>query len=74
MLFTRLAVVTCAIYLGLNLLLEAAVFALALWKGGAGIHFSSRTSMVVFFGAVWLLSFTLAWRIVAAPIFAKIPR
>jgi hypothetical protein len=43
-LFTKLAFVTCAFYLGLNVLLETAVFGLALWRDGAGIHFSSRTA------------------------------
>jgi len=73
MLFTKVALVTCAFYLGLNVLLEVGLFGLAQWKGGAGITFT-RGGKYIFFGILWLISYSLAWRIVAAPIFAKIPR
>lgn len=73
MFFTKIALVTCAFYLGLNVLLEAALLGLAQWTGIAGVHFH-RGGQYVFFGILWLISFSLAWRIVATPIFAKIPR
>jgi hypothetical protein len=74
MLFTKVALVTCAFYLGLNVVLEVGFFGLARWKGGvAGIHFT-RGGQYIFFGILWLISYSLAWRIVAAPIFARIPR
>lgn len=32
MFYTKLALVTCAFYLGISILLDAAVFGMALWK------------------------------------------
>jgi len=49
MLFTKVALVTCAFYLGLNVLLEVGLFGLAQWKGGAGITFT-RGGKYIFFG------------------------
>jgi hypothetical protein len=74
MLITKLAVLTCAFYLGINVLVEAALFGLALWRGGVAIGFTYRVTTVIFFSLIWLLSFSLSWRIVVAPIFVKIPR
>ncbi len=74
MLLTKLALVTCAFYLGLNILMEATVFGIAVWQGGVLFGFRSRTVVTLFFGLMWLLSFGLAWRIVITPILAKIPK
>ena len=73
-LFTKLALVTCAFYLGVNILLDATMFGVALWKGGFGFYFSSRAAWIVFFGFIWLLSFALAWQIVLTPLHAKFPK
>jgi hypothetical protein len=73
MMFTRFALVTRAFYLGFNILLGAAFLGLSLWKGGASI-FASRGAWALFFGAIWLVSFLAPWKIVLAPIFARIPR
>ena len=63
MLFTKAAVLTCLFYLLLNLLLEAALLGLAHWQGVSGIHFQ-RGGRYVFFGLIWLVSFSLSWRII----------
>lgn len=73
MLFTRIALVTCVFYIGLNILLEVALLALAQRTNIAGIHFA-RGGQYVFFGVLWLISFSLAWRIVTSSILARIPR
>jgi len=72
-LYTKLALVTCAFYLGISILIDAAVFGMAQWKGSFGI-FATRTGWLVFFGIAWLISFLLSWRIVWAPLFAKLHR
>ena len=71
--FTKLALVTCAFYISINLLLDGAIFGLATWKGMAGIHFA-RGGRYLFFGLMWLASFSLAWRIVMTPLFSRIPK
>jgi hypothetical protein len=65
--------VTCAFYLGVNILLDATMFGVALWKGGFGFYFSSHTAGIVFFGFIWLLSFALAWQIVLNPAAPQVP-
>jgi hypothetical protein len=71
-LFTKLALVTCAFYLGVNVLLDVAMFGITLRKGGSALYFSSRLVGLLFFGLIWLFSFVLAWRIVLAPLQAKL--
>ena len=71
MLYTKLAIVTCAFYLGISILLDAAVFGMALWKGSAGI-FATKTGWTVFFEFAWLVSFLLSWRVVVLPILTRI--
>jgi hypothetical protein len=71
MLYTKLAVVTCAVYFTISILFDAGLFALALWKGSFGV-FATKTGWVVFFGLAWLASFLLSWRIVMTPILARI--
>ncbi len=71
MFYTKLALVTCAFYLGVSILLDAAVFGMAMWKGSFVLA-ATRTGWLVFFGIVWLISFLLSWRIVMAPLFARI--
>jgi hypothetical protein len=36
-LYTKLALVTCAFYLGISIMFDAAVFGMALWKGSFGV-------------------------------------
>jgi hypothetical protein len=72
-LFTKLALVTCAFYLGISILLDIAVFGMTLWKGGFGV-WATRSAWLVFFGIAWLISFLLSWRTVFAPLLARLHR
>jgi len=47
--YTKLALVTCAFYLGISILIDAAMFGMALWKGGVGL-FLTRTGWLMLFG------------------------
>ena len=71
MLYTKLALVTCAFYLGVSILLDAAVFRMALWKGGFVIS-ATKTGWLMLFGIAWLGSFLLSLRIVVGPTLARI--
>ena len=71
MLYTKLALVTCAFYLGISILLDAAVFGIALWKGSFDVS-ATKTGWLVFFGLSWLMSFLLSWRIVVGPMLARL--
>jgi hypothetical protein len=74
MFFLRLALYTCAFYLGVAFVLEAAVLAFTYWKGGFGISFSGRGAIAVFagfWGVIWLLSFLLAFRMVFQNVWAR---
>ncbi|HKW16290.1 MAG TPA: hypothetical protein VJO35_02155 [Terriglobales bacterium] len=72
MLYTKLALVTCVFYVGVSLLMDGAIFGMALWKGSFAVG-ASRTTWAVFFGAVWLVSFFASWRVVVSPLLARIP-
>ena len=72
-LLTKFALVTCGVYLAMVVAIDAAVYAMAIWKGGWGIYWT-RTGMVIWFGAIWLVSFLLAYRIVLHPLFSRIPK
>jgi hypothetical protein len=71
MFYTKLALVTCAFYLGISLLIDAVTLGIAMWRVGFAM-FLSRTGWVVLFGLVWLVSFLLSWRIVVVPILARL--
>ena len=71
--YTKLAIVTCAFYLGFSILLDAVVFGMVQWKGSFGIFFT-KTGWMVLFGTAWLISFLLSYRIVVAPLLAEIHR
>jgi hypothetical protein len=73
MLYTKLALVTCGFYLAISILLDAAVFGMALWKGSFGVS-ATKSGWLVFFGTAWLISFLLSWRIVFAPLLARLHR
>lgn len=63
MFILKLAIVTCAIYMGIALLLFFAELALVHLKGGFFYYLNWRTFGLLF-GLIWLASFTVAWRIV----------
>jgi hypothetical protein len=63
MFILKLAIVTCAIYMGITLLLFFGVLALVHLKGGVFYGLNWRTFGPLF-GLIWLASFTVAWRFV----------
>jgi hypothetical protein len=72
-LITKVALVTCLLYLGISLVIEALLFLLALWKGGILYKLDARMWAGVF-GVVWLISFLAAWRIIMGAFMANFPR
>ena len=74
MFILKLTALTCAFYLLAGVILEATFLAIVYWKGGVAWAFRSWTGIAVvasFFGAIWLASFLLAFRIVFPNIWAK---
>ena len=71
MFYTKLALVTCAFYLGISILIDAATIGMAFWRGGILL---SKTCLVALFGLTWLASFLFAWRILVAPVLAGLHR
>ena len=72
-LIVKMALVTCAFYVGIAFLINAIFFGFTVWKGGLLYTLDSRLWALVF-GIVWLISFILAWRVVMTPLLAKFPR
>jgi len=68
----KLALLTCAFYLGISVLMQAALFGLAIWRGSAGFFFT-RWTLGAVFAVVWLTSFSLAWHFIYAGIRANLP-
>jgi hypothetical protein len=71
MLILKIAVVSCALYLGFAIAAQLAFYALMLWKDGVFISFT-RWGWTILSGAVWLISTSVAFRIVATGIHAKL--
>jgi hypothetical protein len=63
--FLKLAAVTCAISIGITVLLFLVVIALVHWQGIVGLSHNFR-AWAILFSVVWFASFTLAWRIVVS--------
>jgi hypothetical protein len=79
MIMFKLGLLTCAFYVMLTILLEAAIWALAHREGGFGIFFAGRSwfwsaglRLAFIFGGLWLVSFTAAWCIVYQGLKAKL--
>jgi hypothetical protein len=70
-LILKMAVVTCAFYLAAGLLLEALLFLATFLFGGLmyTLHFKV---WALIFGAIWLASFALAWRVIMVPLLARV--
>jgi hypothetical protein len=72
MFFLKLGLLTCAIYVGLTMALEAGIFAVIRTRGGLMYFFPKGTHMFwtlglpfgVIFGTLWVISFSVAWWIV----------
>ncbi len=71
MVIMKLAVLSCAFYLGIALLAELAFFLITLWKDSFGVFFT-WWGWAIWSSAVWLLSTSLAFRIFWGAIRAKL--
>jgi hypothetical protein len=71
--FTKFAFVTCAVYLGIAILVDGVIFCVARSKGFSFFvtKGASVLPVVVFFSAIWLLAFLISWRIVMTPLLAR---
>jgi hypothetical protein len=61
----RLALLTCAFYLAIAVLAEVGVFVAARIKGSFG-YVASPWGWAVWSGVMWLISYSLAWRVIKA--------
>jgi hypothetical protein len=69
----KLTALTCAFYFAITIVIYAAAWGWIL-LGQGGIHVSLRRApFMAVFALVWLISFTLAWRILYAHVAAKFP-
>ena len=73
MFFMKIALLSCAFYLGFTLIAELALFGLMSWKDSVSVFFTSW-GWAVWSGAAWLICTSLAFRLVVAGIRAKIAR
>jgi hypothetical protein len=71
-LIAKMALLTCAFYLAIAILLEAVLMGVTFAKGGLMYSLSFKVWAVVFC-PVWLASFALAWRVTIVPYIAKFP-
>jgi hypothetical protein len=62
MFILKLAIVTCAIYMGITLLLLVGGLVIVHWKGMVGYNYNFR-AWAILFGLMWFVSFIIAWRI-----------
>jgi len=69
-LIAKLALVTCGVYMLTAILLEVGLLVLTHVKGGNFYGISYRV-WAVGFAALWLISFSLAWRIVMVRLRAR---
>ena len=63
MFILKLAIVTCAIYIGFTTLLLLGGLVVVFWKGMIGYSYNFR-GWAILFGLTWFVSFIIAWRIV----------
>ncbi len=74
---TKFALVTCAVYVGLAILVDGATSVLGRWEGWSFFWKKGASVLpvgLVFFGAMWLFAFLISWRIVMTPLIARINR
>jgi hypothetical protein len=72
-LLAKTALVTCAFYVGITILLEALLLGVVHWTGGVFYSINFKAWALIF-GLIWLASFALAWRFTIVPFLAKLPR
>ncbi len=70
MLVMKLALVTCAVYMGITVVLFACEIALVHLQGEIFYSLNWR-AFGLLFGLLWLVSFSVAWRIVISHIAAR---
>jgi len=71
MFILKLALLTCAFYIGVTSLLQAAILLLA-HAYPVFIRYN-RLRFGFLFGVIWFISFSFAWHIVYAALKAKLP-
>jgi len=75
-LLTKFVLVTCAVYLGIAILIDSAIFCIARWKTLSFFILKGARGPLgvglVFFGVMWLMAFLISWRIVISPLLAGI--
>ena len=72
MVILKLALLSSLFYVGVALLLQAGVFAIAYAKGAVGIS-NSPLRLGILFGIIWLISFIAAWHIFYFGIKSRLP-
>jgi hypothetical protein len=72
-LIAKTALVTCAFYMGLSVVLEVLLLGFMFRKGGIMYSLNFKAWALIF-GVIWLASFALAWRVTIVPLLAKFPR
>jgi hypothetical protein len=73
MLIMKMALLSCAIYLSFALVAQLALIAFAHWKGG-GIFLFNGWSWTLISGAAWLVSTSLAFRLITSGLRARLSR
>ena len=72
-LLTKFALATCAVYLGLAILINSAIFGIVRGKAFTILILRRGASGplgigLVLFSAMWLTAFLISWRIVISPL------
>jgi hypothetical protein len=62
MFFLKIGLLTCAVYLAITLLAEGATW-IVVWRYGSLLVRLSPWFYAPFFAVVWVVSFSVAWRI-----------
>lgn len=70
LLIIKVALITCAFYMGLAVLLQFGLILITQWTESL---FVGGKLLVSAFAVIWVVSFGLAWSIVSASIRAKFP-
>lgn len=71
-LILKMALVTSAFYVVAAVLLEGLIMGVVYWEGGISYTINFKSWAIVF-GAIWLASFALTWKVVMVPHLAKFP-
>jgi hypothetical protein len=62
----KLSLLTCGFYLGFSILMDVIILVLARAKGSFAFG-GKPLGWVIWFGAIWLLSFVIAWHLMSRP-------